>query len=149
MSEYWGLEELTAEKLQQRPDGPPWYATGDIVTTDHEGILWFQGRSDHQVKVRGVRLELEAIERVLSEAPSVMHAVVGPFGPPGDASHLVAAVVYREGTTPDPAALRHRCIENLPSIAVPRKISAWVDMPTTGSGKLDRRAVREALRSSE
>lgn len=147
MSRYWGRDLLTAEKLTPRPDGPPWYATGDIVTVDAEGILWFRGRSDHQVKVRGVRLELEAIEKVLTDAPSVVHAVVGTYGPPGDASHLVAAVVYDETATPDPAGLRHWCRERLPAVAVPREIAARTHMPTTASGKLDRRAVRAGMSS--
>ena len=149
MTRYWGLDELTSEKLRPRTDGPPWYATGDIVKLDDDGILWFEGRSDHQVKVRGVRLELEAIERILDEAPSVAHAVVGPYGPSGNASHIVAAVVYRDDAAPDPAPLRHWCRERLPSVAVPREISAWTDMPTTASGKLDRKAVRAKLRSGD
>jgi acyl-CoA synthetase (AMP-forming)/AMP-acid ligase II len=85
MRGYWKRPELTALVLRERADGPPWYATGDIVVRDDDGMLWFRGRRDHQVKIRGVRLELEAVESVLGDAPGVAHAVAAPSGPHGDA----------------------------------------------------------------
>ena len=146
MSGYWELDELTTARLHPRAEAPAWYATGDIVVGDADGTLWFRGRRDHQVKVRGVRLELEAIEGVLTDAPGVVHAVAGPSGPSGDASHIVAAVVLRAGAARDTAALRQWCAARLPSVAVPRRIEFRCDMPTTPSGKIDRSAVRDALR---
>lgn len=148
MRGYWRLADLTAARLHPSEHGPPWYATGDVVVLDHDGCLWFRGRRDHQVKVRGVRLELEAVETVLNDAPGVVHAVVGPLGPAGEASHLVAAVVLREGIDPDDRALRRWCADRLPAVAVPRTIEFLPTLPTTGSGKIDRATVRERLQRS-
>jgi amino acid adenylation domain-containing protein len=149
MRGYWRLDDLSRARLHRRAAAPDWYATGDVVVLDDDGVLWFRGRRDHQVKVRGVRLELEAIEGVLTDAPDVVHAVAAASGPPGDASHIVAAVVLRAGARPDPASLRRWCGERLPSIAVPRSFTYRPDMPSTASGKIDRAAVRAALRDTD
>ena len=149
MDRYWGLDGLTSQRLHPRTDRPPWYATGDIVVQDAEGTLWFRGRRDHQVKIRGVRLELEAVEGVLTDAPAVVHAVAGPLGPPGETSHIVAAVVLRDGAEPDTEGLRRWCAARLPSVAVPYTIRYQSHMPATASGKIDRVKVRAELRSAD
>lgn len=144
MQGYWRDPDLTAAAMTSRADGPPWYATGDVVVADREGQLWFKGRRDNQVKVRGVRLELEAVESVVADAPGVGHAVVGPAGPPGEASHL-AAVVSRVDDTFDPSIVRRWCAEKLTPIAVPRTIEVRDDFPLTASGKIDRARIRREL----
>lgn len=149
MDGYWAVEGLSRQRLQPRPDGPPWYATGDIVVRDDSGLLWFEGRRDHQVKVRGVRLELEAIESVLTDAPSVVHAVAGPFGSSDEPLHMAAAVVLRDGAAPDTPALRRFCADRLPAAAVPYRIHYVSELPATASGKIDRATVRRWLREGE
>lgn len=148
MDRYWGLDDLTRQRLRSRADRPSWYATGDIVVQDVDGRLWFEGRRDHQVKVRGARLELEAIERVLTDAPDVVHAVAASAGSHGDASHIVAAVVLRDGATPDTPKLRRWCADRLQVVAVPQRILYLSTMPVMGSGKVDRATVRALLRDS-
>ena len=145
MREYSGLDRLTADRLVPRDGGPPWYTTGDVVQAGPDGTLWFRGRLDHQVKVRGVRIELEAIEHVLTEAPGVLHAVAGPIGPSGDATHIAAEIVLADAAVADDNALRQWCSERLPSVAVPRMFSYRSDLPKTSSGKIDRRAVRRDM----
>ncbi len=145
MREYWRQPDLTESRLHARADGPPWYATGDIVTQDADGLLWFHGRRDHQVKVRGIRLELEAIESVLTDAPGVAHAVAGPVGPSGDAAHIAAVVVALDELPIDVDAIRQWCVERLPSVAVPHDISVSPGFPATASGKIDRARVRAEL----
>ncbi len=145
MREYWRRPDLTAERLTPRPDGPPWYATGDIVERDPTGVLWFRGRRDHQVKVRGVRLELEAIEAILTDAPGVAHAVACTVGRSGDAASIAAAVVAVDGATVDTNAVRRWCSSRLPSVAVPQHIHVRPGFPSTASGKIDRASVRAEL----
>ncbi len=145
MRGYWQRPDLDAGALVPRPDGPSWYRTGDLVVRDPDGLLWFRGRRDDQVKVRGVRIELDAVEGVLADAPGVVHAVVGAVGAPGDASHLGAAVVLRPGTALDIVALRRWCAGRLPAAAVPQHIEGRDSFPSTASGKIDRRAVRAEL----
>lgn len=145
MDRYWGLDDLTRQRLRARPDGHPWYATGDVVVQDEDGVLWFEGRRDHQVKLRGARLELEAIESVLTDAPDVVHAVAGPSGPAGDATYIAAAVVLRDGAMADAARLRQWCGARLPPMAVPHRIRFVATLPTMGGGKIDRAAARVLL----
>lgn len=144
MRGYWKLDELTARRLQPNDAGPPWYRTGDIVSRDVNGLLVFRGRRDHQIKIRGVRLELEAIESVLTDAPGVLHAVAGP-ATLGDAAGIAAAIVPTLGSELDVDALRVWCRERLPAIAVPREFHCRVTLPSNASGKIDVAAVRAEL----
>ena len=145
MDHYWHRPELDAERLHPRDDGPDWYATGDVAMRDADGTLWFLGRRDHQVKVRGVRLELEAIEAVLTDAPGVAHAVAGVIGGRGESHHVAAAVVPRDGAEVDGRPVRRWCRERLPVAAIPATIEIRTAFPATGSGKIDRRTVRAEL----
>lgn len=145
MREYWRRPELTADTLSPRAGGHAWYATGDIVERSADGVLWFKGRRDHQVKVRGIRLELEAIESVLTDAPGVAHAVAGVVGFGGDATHIEAAVVLTEGADLDVDAIRGWCRDRLPAVALPQFIEARVALPANAAGKIDRSRVREQL----
>ena len=145
MREYWKLPDLTAERLTPDADRPAWYATGDVVERDGDGLLWYRGRRDHQVKVRGVRLELEAIEAALTDAPGVAHAVAAAVGSSHDAPAIVAAVVARSGADVDVAELRRWCGRRLPAAAVPQSIAVWTSFPSTASGKIDRSSVRTRL----
>lgn len=144
MAGYWNQPEATAQSL--RVGDRPWYATGDIVVEDEAGCYWFRGRRDHQVKIRGVRIELEAVENVLGDAPDVLHAVVAPVKTADGTAQLVAVVVAAVGVDGETlGALRSWCAARLPQTAVPRAIVAVPDLPRTPSGKIDRRRVREAV----
>lgn len=145
MRGYSGLDELSAQRLVPRTTGPAWYRTGDLVHLGPDGIYWFHGRADHQVKLRGVRIELEAIEHVLTDAPGVLHAVAGPMGEAGEATHIGAVIVLTADTTADDEALRAWCASRLPQVAVPRTFVYRSDLPETPSGKIDRRSVRIEL----
>jgi amino acid adenylation domain-containing protein len=147
MVEYWRRPELTAERLHphEQPGRPPWYATGDIVRIDPAGVLHYLGRRDHQVKIRGVRLELEGIEAVLTDAPGIEHAVVGPVVAPDGDRALAACLVMQPGVAFDQRAMRRWCAGRLPAVAVPTTFSLRTDLPTTASGKIDRAAIRDVL----
>lgn len=145
MLEYWRRPDLTERAIVER-DGRRWYRTGDVVSVDDEGILWFRGRRDNQIKLRGVRLELEAIEGVVADAPGIAEAVVGPDP---TTSHLEAAVVLRDGAELDIAAVRQFCTSRLAAVAVPRRFHVHGALPETPSGKIDRSTVRSALATDD
>jgi amino acid adenylation domain-containing protein len=145
MREYWRRPDLSAAKLTPRPGGYAWYATGDIVERTDDGLLWFRGRRDHQVKVRGIRLELEAIESVLTDAPGVAHAVAGPVDVGGEAAHIEAAVVLADGAEFDPDTITRWCLERLPPVAVPQFFDVRAALPANATGKIDRAQVRAEL----
>ncbi|HLL45145.1 MAG TPA: amino acid adenylation domain-containing protein, partial [Longimicrobiaceae bacterium] len=142
---YLGRPGLTAERFVPDPFGTAGarlYRTGDRVRWRPDWKLEYLGRSDHQVKVRGYRIELGEIEAALREAPQVREAVVvvHDAGAPGD-RRLVAYVVATEGASAAAAELRAHLRERLPEHMVPGVFVALEQLPLTGSGKIDRRAL--------
>src|SRR5690606_9484120 len=116
---YWGEPGRTAEQfVPARPgQGTRGYRTGDRVVRDAEGDLWFLGRIDDQLKLRGIRLEPGEVESTLCEHPSVRQAAVAVRrGPHGD-ERLHAFVV------PDPEAA-----SSLGSSALAAQLGRWRDV---------------------
>lgn len=145
MAGYLHRPDLTEERLISAGD-ERWYRTGDLVRRDEDGLLWLAGRTDHQVKVRGTRLELEAIEAVLELSPQIAEAVVAPDLSGPSADHVVAALTLAPGTGElDQRSLRRWCLSRLPQVAVPLDVFVWTSFPLTSSGKIDRGQVRSAL----
>lgn len=146
MREYWNRPDLTAASIITRPDDARrWYRTGDLVDRNDDGDLVFVGRADHQVKVRGHRIELEAIEAVLVDHPAV--DACAAFVEHGDDDRVVAVV----SPPPDDATraeLTQRCRDRLPRYAVPAEIGGLGTLPRTSSGKVDRRAAATAWQHS-
>ncbi|MDX2600462.1 amino acid adenylation domain-containing protein [Streptomyces caniscabiei] len=130
---------LTAERFVADPYGGPgarMYRTGDLARWRPDGTLDFLGRTDHQVKIRGVRVEPGEIETVLARHESVAHAVVVAHE-----QRLVAYVVPTTGGAVDPAALRAHTAGALPDHMVPAAVVVLDALPLTSNGKLDRRAL--------
>ena len=146
MQGYWNRPELTEAAFALRPSGADptsrWYRTGDLLVFDGT-TLRFVGRRDHQVKVRGHRVELEGVEQALHDQPGVELAVVGLIGDDEGTSTLAAVITATDVI--DIAALRTSLATMLPPYAVPTSIDVVDAMPTTASGKVDRRMVRAAL----
>jgi amino acid adenylation domain-containing protein len=137
---YLGRPELTAERFVPDPftavPGQRLYRTGDLVRWRTDGALEFLGRVDHQVKVRGYRIETGEIEAALLATDAIRECFVGLVEVSGD-NRLVAYVVSRDGRgirVPDLVAeLRRR----LPAFMLPNHFVALDRLPTTASGKLD------------
>jgi amino acid adenylation domain-containing protein len=143
MQGYWRQPELTARTFRERPELGPgrWYSTGDLVRRDEHGQLRYLGRRDHQVKIRGTRLELDGVEAVLGNGPGVLHVVAGPT--PG-ADGIVAVVVPADDRFDEDALVAY-ARERLHPAAVPVRVIRTDHLPRTGSGKIDRRRVRAHL----
>jgi amino acid adenylation domain-containing protein len=117
------------------------YRTGDTVRLDSRGRLQFLGRADDQVKVRGFRIEPDAIGAVLTAHPDVHDAVVAVTEGDSTDKRLMAAVVLVPGSAVTAADLRGSLSDQLPSYMVPA-LWALVDrIPVTANGKVDRRAL--------
>ncbi|MEU4639497.1 non-ribosomal peptide synthase/polyketide synthase [Micromonospora sp. NPDC023814] len=131
---------LTAGRFVADPYGPPgarMYRTGDLARRDAEGDLFFAGRADDQVKVRGVRIELGEIETVLAAHPAVDRAAVAVH-----ADRLVGYAVPAAGATlPSPAELRRHLRRTLPEQLVPAAFLGLDALPLNANGKLDRKAL--------
>uniref|UniRef100_UPI001F1BFCB7 non-ribosomal peptide synthetase n=1 Tax=Streptomyces sp. NRRL B-1347 TaxID=1476877 RepID=UPI001F1BFCB7 len=138
---YAGRPGLTAERFVASPfaDGARLYRTGDLVRWNRHGRLVFVGRADHQVKLRGLRVELDEIAAVLAAAPGVSWATVVVHERAAGDELLVA---YVHGDAPgDEAALRAHAATALPDYMVPSAVIALDAVPLTPSGKLDRKAL--------
>ncbi|UXH76221.1 non-ribosomal peptide synthetase [Roseateles amylovorans] len=144
---YHGRPGLTAERFVAHPlatDGSRLYRTGDLVRWQGQGQgqLDYLGRTDHQVKIRGLRIELGEIEAQLLAQPGLREAVVvAQRLPTGD--RLVAYVSAQPGndTTPEVASLREALGRVLPEYMVPAVIMVLDQLPLNPSGKVDRRAL--------
>ncbi|MCX6471618.1 MAG: amino acid adenylation domain-containing protein [Corynebacteriales bacterium] len=148
---YLARPDLSADRFVADPSGPAgtrMYRTGDLVRWARVGddpvpTLVYMGRSDFQVKVRGLRIELEEIERVLGAAPSVRSAVVTVHRDPCSGEHLVAYLVPAPGAAIDERAVLDAAAADLPSYMVPTVTVVLESLPLNINGKLDRRALPE------
>jgi len=141
---------LTADRFLPDPfsgeSGARMYRTGDLVRR-HRGELMFLGRSDHQVKVRGHRIELGEVDAVLVRHPAVAAAVTVSDLDAADEARLVSYLVPAGEESPgvaagvDVADLRLWLGERLPTYAVPAVLMTLPALPRTPNGKVDRAAL--------
>lgn len=141
---YWNKPELTAKVFVLDPRGGSrrFYVTGDLGSLDADGCLHFHGRNDFQVKIRGFRVELTAIEGALLRDPRLSQAVVAARGDSGETQRLVAYLVVAPGASaPSVAELRAMLALGLPDYMVPWTYVFLDRIPTTPSGKVDRKSL--------
>ncbi|MBN0984820.1 amino acid adenylation domain-containing protein, partial [Gordonia sp. BP-94] len=147
-SGYVGQTALTAERFVAAPFGAPggrMYRTGDLVRWRRRSGRWtldFLGRSDFQVKIRGLRIELGEIDAVLGEHPGVdFSTTAGIEHPTSGETVLVSWVHGVAGAAPDTADVATHAARRLPAHMVPTVIVPIDDIPLTATGKLDSRAL--------
>lgn len=137
---YHARPELTAASFITGKNGSRLYRTGDNARQLSDGTWLCLGRRDHQIKLRGFRVELGEIETALQSHPNVQQAIVGVRKSDGGESTLVAWMLAR-GETPDASSLREQLLRRLPDHMVPARF-VWVDaFPLNPSGKIDRAAL--------
>ncbi|HEX8391102.1 MAG TPA: amino acid adenylation domain-containing protein [Longimicrobium sp.] len=142
---YLDRPALTAERFV--PDafsatpGARLYATGDRARWTEDGRLAFLGRADHQVKVRGIRVEPGEIEGALVALPPVADAAVVAREDGRGGRSLVAYVAPSPGCAPSAAELRRALEAALPEFMVPSAFVLLDALPMTPGGKVDRLAL--------
>ncbi|MFJ6794756.1 amino acid adenylation domain-containing protein [Streptomyces sp. NPDC091268] len=132
---YTGRPGPTAEAFLPDPYGPAGsrlYRTGDLARQRPDGTVVFLGRIDHQIKVRGHRVEAGEIQAVLTAHPGVRDAVVTAD------RGLTAYLVPAGAELPDTAELTAHCARSLPDYMLPGAYVALDALPLTANGKLDR-----------
>jgi amino acid adenylation domain-containing protein len=148
---YFERPELTAEKFIPHPfasePGPRLYNTGDLGRLRRDGAIEYRGRSDHQVKIRGSRVELGEVETALLTHPNILEGIVVNQPDSGGENQLTA---YVRSETP---ALSSRDIraylrDKLPEFMVPAAVVVLDDFPRTASGKVDRLRLPQDVRAS-
>ncbi|MEU0102696.1 AMP-binding protein [Streptomyces sp. NPDC006267] len=126
-----------------RGGGAMFYRTGDLVHRDAEGRYFLQGRTDFQVKVRGVRTNTLEVETVLGAHPDVVEAAVVALPCPEAGTRLHAEVVRRDGASLSSLGLRTYAAKHLPRHAVPSSVGlACIPLPKTPTGKPDRNSIK-------
>ena len=147
---YWGRPDLTEAAFHSCPaayigPGQRSYRTGDEIARDPDGLYYYHGRYDLQIKLHGFRIELGDIEASLCALPEVDRACVLPAWREGAISHLVAFVVPAEADGPRGFALtkqlKHAVRDTIPPYMVPRTFKYLDSLPLNANGKADRKAL--------
>jgi amino acid adenylation domain-containing protein len=135
---YAGRPDLTAERFVPSPFAPGerMYRTGDLARARRDGTLIYLGRADHQVKVRGHRVEPGEIESCLIRHPAVAKAVVTR-----SSTGELTAYVVPVGPPPGASQLRDFLRADLPDYMIPAAVVLLDDFPLTPNGKIDRGAL--------
>lgn len=140
---YLGQPRLTAERFIPDPFGPTpggrLYRTGDLARYRADGNIEFLGRADHQVKVRGFRVEPGEIEAELCRHPNVRDAAVVARETAGEVRLL--AYVVANGEPLSTRGVQDHLRDTLPEYMIPADVVFMAALPKTPNGKLDRRAL--------
>jgi amino acid adenylation domain-containing protein len=144
---YLGLPEDTRSRFIDDPfeDGGRLYRTGDVCRYRGDGELEFIGRADHQIKLRGFRIEPGEIEVALKRHAGVDDAVVVKRRSRLGDDQLVAYLATAETGALERADLRAYLAATLPAYMIPAHFVCLTSMPLTPSGKIDRRKLPEPI----
>ncbi|MFQ6332085.1 amino acid adenylation domain-containing protein, partial [Nocardia sp. CWNU-33] len=148
---YHARAGLTADRFVANPyaEGQRMYRTGDVVRWTRTGAVEYVGRSDFQVKIRGFRIELGEIDAALASHETVDFAVTIGHKSSVGAVTLVSYVVAAPGESIDVATLTGHVADRLPAYMVPSSVMVIDQVPLTGAGKLDRKALPEPVFATE
>lgn len=145
---YLGRPGLAASRFVPDPfegHGARMYRSGDIAQLLPDGNLHFLGRADHQVKIRGIRIELLEVAAGFNAFPAVRESLVVAFREGADRG-LAAYVIAEEGASIDVAQLRAFVAEQMPPYMVPNAIIVLDEFPLNSNGKVDRPALPDPTR---
>ena len=139
---YWQEPEKTARTFSANT-----VLSGDLAERDRDGYFWYRGRADDLLKVGGIWVAPTEVEACLAAHPDVSEAAV--IGVERDGlTRIHAYVMPRAGSHPTPGELRAHVRRKLSGHKAPHEIAIRDELPRTGSGKVDRRALKEALAAS-
>ena len=142
---YMGRPDLTAERFVPHPfsaePGARLYRTGDFARLLPDGGVEFVGRIDHQLKIRGYRVEPVEIERAICEYPGVWQAAVTAREDRAGDLRLVAYLATAGDDAAPIAGLRRFLEDRLPAHMMPGVFVKLVAIPLSGNGKIDRSAL--------
>ena len=137
---YHDLPQLTADRFVyvQALGGMRLYCTGDLAVRLPDGALQCLGRVDNQVKVRGFRVELEAVEAAVRRHPKVAAAAARVWPDAAGSARLSVYIVGNGGPPPDAGALRQFLSTDLPDFMIPSDVIHIEALPLSLNGKIDR-----------
>ena len=137
---YVGKEELTRDKFITFENLPA-YKSGDLAFWGYDGKIHFMGRMDNQVKLRGLRVELDEIENVMNDYPSVLRSVVLVKENPQAGQFLCGYFTASEKV--DKESLTEHMKRSLTHYMIPSVLIQLDALPLTNNGKVDKKALPE------
>lgn len=145
---YWKDPAKTAAVFIDDPRsdgaGKRIYKTGDLATTKEDGLVYFLGRADSQIKSRGYRIELGEIETAANAVEAVGEAAIVAIDGDGfEGAIICCAYASMESQDLSPADLRRALTEKLPSYMLPSRWLVLDPLPKNANGKIDRKNLRE------
>jgi amino acid adenylation domain-containing protein len=145
---YWRDPEKTAEAFVADPRSPESgariYRTGDLAQFGEDGLCYFLGRADTQIKSRGYRIELGEIETALNARPELQEAAVVGVDVGGfEGTAICCAYAPLNGREVQPAELRAAVTSVLPSYMIPSRWRAFDQLPKNVNGKIDRKRLKD------
>ena len=138
---YWRRPEVNAEKYVGDNGQDPYFRSGDLGTFAPGGLLYHNGRMDFQVKIRGMRVELEEIEATILQHPGVREAVVVGHQRSGEEVELIAYIVPTDLSGVTPQAIQPYLRARLSPHQIPARTLLLESLPLTRTHKIDRAAL--------
>jgi amino acid adenylation domain-containing protein len=151
---YWRDPEKTRAVFLRNPYSEDHadriYKTGDLAWRGADGLVYYVGRADFQIKSRGYRIELGEIESALHSIPGLQECAVvaAPLGG-FEGSRICCAYVPLQGDGPSPMSLRKELSRMLPSYMLPAHWLAMESLPKNANGKIDRPKLVEEFKNHE
>jgi acyl-CoA ligase (AMP-forming) (exosortase A-associated) len=149
---YWADPERSAVRFRPAPGfsrnvGEPAVWSGDIVYPDQDGLLYFVGRDDGQIKTSGYRVSPTEIEEIIAGQVDVAECVVVGVSHPLLGQAIVGVVVPRAGAALDEKTILQHCRRALPAFMVPKSIAIRSALEKNANGKIDRPNIQEEMGS--
>ncbi len=149
---YWNDPERTAERFRPAPARVPGLCltelavwSGDTVTRDEDGFLYFVGRADEMIKTSGYRVSPTEIEEAAYDTGLVRDAVALGVADAALGEHVLLVASPPHGAQLDAAALLARLKQALPLYMLPKRVEAVPEIPRSANGKFDRALLRAEL----
>jgi len=146
---YWQRNEKSRNNFQASSEDSETsiYHTGDIGQLSADGCLTHLGRKDDRVKIRNFRVDMGEIEAILAEHPEIKLASVTVKEDSSGDSRLIGYIVPRDNSAPTVGDIREYLRARLPFYMVPSVFVTMTELPLTGTGKVNRRALPDPGRS--
>lgn len=148
---YWRRPDLSQQNFQDNPlkSGERMFLSGDIGVLRRDGMLYYIGRVDAQIKIRGLFVDISEVQRAMREILAISEVAVGADTDSAGNEILVAYYSVTQLPGPSVADIRKHLIPLLPDYMIPSQYILVEVIPKTSSGKVDVQAVRAYSRESK